>query len=485
MSADLLTLDNYRRVRAAIALMARTDPDVFISYVLKDEGTGGPVHQSSMHCEWQSMISSNTRAVIIAHLESGKTQQLSIGRVLYELGRDPTTRILVVSATSDNASKIAGALQKYIARSYELRDVFPNLRPGTPWTAGAFSVERPGVQKDYSVQVCGVGGHVLGARYDLVVFDDVLDWENTRTAYQREKVESWVTSMVLGRLTARGRAIAVGNPWHPEDLLHTFAKRGWASARYSVLYDDGASRWPERWPLSRVAEFRETNPLQYARQLLCVARDDSESRFKREWIDRCKAAALAKGITGFIDRWAPMPGVFTITGVDLAVSDKNSAAKTVLFTLVVYPDGLRQVAEIQSGRWTGPEIIEKVRDVHERYGSVVYVESNAAQTYLVQFTNALGAGPPIPVKPFHTGLNKHNPAFGVESIAVELSQGKWLIPCAPGGKLHPETAAWVDQMLYYAPSAHTGDALMASWIAREGARTAGPIKRVFIDTQRR
>ena len=29
---------------------------------------------------------------------------------------------------------------------------------------------------------------------------------------------------------------------------------------------------------------------------------------------------------------------------------------------------------------------------------------------------------------------------------------------------------WVDEILYYDPVSHTGDRLMASWIAREGAR---------------
>jgi hypothetical protein len=88
--------------------------------------------------------------------------------------------------------------------------------------------------------------------------------------------------------------------------------------------------------------------------------------------------------------------------------------------------------------------------------------------------------------PFNTGTNKLNPALGVESIAVELDNEKWLIPSGPGGTVHPQIAAWIDGMLYYAPSAHTSDYLMACWIAREGARKAGTAPRsTHLDLLRR
>ena len=36
--------------------------------------------------------------------------------------------------------------------------------------------------------------------------------------------------------------------------------------------------------------------------------------------------------------------------------------------------------------------------------------------------------------------------------------------------LPSEVLAWIQEMLYYDPEAHTGDRLMASWFAREAAR---------------
>ncbi len=75
----------------------------------------------------------------------------------------------------------------------------------------------------------------------------------------------------------------------------------------------------------------------------------------------------------------------------------------------------------------------------------------------------------ISAKAFTTGKNKAHPEFGVESLATELANNKWLIP-NKGGVLHKELADWVAELLFYDPREHTGDRVMASWFAREGAR---------------
>lgn len=456
------------RANAANAVLARNDPNRFTQFVMRDEETGKPLLQSRMHQEWQHEASAHSRLVLLAHIESGKTQQLSIARPMFELGNDTTTRCVVVSATKENAIKITRTIQHYISDSEELRMVFPGLKPGRPWTPAGFNIAGREHAKDYSFQAIGVGGHILGARIDLLILDDILDWTSTRTAYQRDKVYDWVFSTLFGRLTRRARVIAVGNPWHPDDLLHKLGARGWAFRRYPVMDTEGRSRWPKRWPMERIQQWEhDYGPSEFARQLMCQARSDTDSRFKREWIEASMAKAHEMGIRNFVHRMDPKPGFATFTGVDLAVQQTSGANLTVLFTICVDPQGNRQVLEIQSGRWASPEIIQRVHDVHQRFKSVVFVEDNAAQAYLVQFLNGTSA---IPVRPFRTGMNKLNPALGVESLAAEMATGKWLIP-NDGGTLHPEVSAWIDDMLYYHPDAHTGDRLMASWIAREGART--------------
>lgn len=450
----------------AMCKLASTDANAFMEYVLRDEMTGMPVAQAPIHEAWQYLANDHKRLLIWAHIESGKTSQLSIGRTLFELGRNPNLRICIVSNTHGQASKVLRAVAKYVEQSEDLRRVFPGLIPDEPWTGGQLTVKRAYVSKDPSVQVFGIHGNVVGSRIDLLILDDILDPENTRSPALRDDLWHWYHATLAGRLTANARVLCVGTAYHPDDALHRFSQQpGWHAKRFPVIDPaTGQPRWPERWPLSRIEEKRiEFGPGEFARQMLCLARDDADSRFKQEWIDTClkRGAELELPVT--------MPerlmGCRVYTGVDLAVQRHSAADYTVLFTIAVHPNGDREVLSISTGRWSGPQIIERIVEAHGRWGSIVIVENNAAQDFILQFTRNSSA---VPVLPHTTGRNKANPEFGIESVGTEMKNGKWIIPSK--GRLHPEVAQWVQEMLYYDPAAHTGDRLMASWFAREGAR---------------
>jgi hypothetical protein len=456
-----------REARAAVMRAAQDDPVLFAAAVMRDEKTGRGIHLAPMHEEWHDLIDRHDRLVIWSHVEGGKTAQIAVCRTLYELGRNPDMRGVVVSNASEQAKKIVRPISQYLRKSAELREVFPRLRPSEPWTQTSITVERgSGNPKDPSVQALGVHGNVMGARIDWLILDDVLDFENTRTAAGRKDLIDWFENTLFGRLTEHAKVVVIGNAYHPEDLLHHLAaKPRFVSRRYPVVLPDGTPRWPEKWSLQRIEQARQDwVPAEFARQLMCVSRSDESSRFKREWVDRCLKRGEGREMAFGLE--AVPPGCRTITGVDLAVQQKDSADLTVLFSIVVHPDETREVLWVDAGRWTAPEILSRVADHHRRYHSLVMVENNAAQEYLLQFARA---GTAIPVRGFTTGRTKAHPEFGVEGLAAEMHNGKWIIP-NKGGRMEREVGAWVGEMLHYDPSAHTGDRLMASWFAREGAR---------------
>jgi hypothetical protein len=460
------------RARAIRREVARRDARTFCPLVLRDERTGKDIVQAPMHDKWHDILDNHDRVVIWAHVEAGKTAQLSVGRPLWRLGRDPNRRIVVVSNTGEQAKKVVRTCAQYIERSDELHQVFPDLRKARdislPWTAMAITVERTVIGKDPSIQACGIHGNITGARIDDLVLDDILDYENTRTPGPREDTWRWVQSTLLPRLTENSSVTCVGNAWHPDDAMHRLAAMpGFTSYRFPVVSDAGELSWPAVWPKERIAKAMTTlGPLEANRQLLCLARDDAAARFKREWVER----GLERG-RGYkcVDRVVQLPegGYALYTGVDLAVQRHAHSDLTCFFTLLLHPDGTRQVLHIESGRWSGPEIVAKLVDLDQRFGGVFIIENVAAQDFLLQFAPALGSKAVI--VPFTTGRNKANPEFGVESLAAEMAGGRWIIPNV-GGKMDPEVAAWVGEMLYYDPQEHTGDRLMASWFAREGAR---------------
>ena len=461
--------------------LARRDPNDFIEYVLRDEETGGRVVQTPMHREWQTLIEENKRVVLWSAFETGKSSNISVGRVIFEIGKNPNLRVVIVSNNTELPKKLTRLNGKYI-RSAQYRRVFPNIVPTEPWNTTMLTVRREDAElrtaKDPTIQATSAHGNVAGSRIDLLVFDDVLDFDNCRTVDARKQLIDWAKATLLGRMSKNGRVWIIGNAWYPDDFMHVEAKKPRTVERRYPIVDDvtGKNLWPERWTPERLAQqLEDLGPFEFARKMKCVARDDVTARFKREWIDKCLERGKGKTMK-FALQGVPA-GYRTYTGVDLASSKKKKSDDVVLFTVAVHPNETRELLCIESGKWTGPEIVNKIVDTHTRFGSIVFVESNAAQVFIVDFAKELSA---VPVKPFYTtGQNKPDPTFGVEALATEFFNGKWIIPSGPSGlPVDPEISKWIEEMLFYSPGSHTGDRLMAAWICREGMRNNKDPQRV-------
>lgn len=485
-----------RRVQRARVVLARRDPALFNEYVLRDEETGKPITNAPVHVSMHATLTHAPRAVLFSHIEAGKTQSITVGRTLFELGHNPSLRVAIVSNTAGQARKIVAQIGRYIQSSNELHEIFPALQPAAPWGAEQLTVFRSTNPKEPTLTATGVHGNILGSRFDLVILDDILDYEITRTEANRAELLRWYRATLGGRITPNGRVWAVGTPWDPDDLYHVFAKTpGFVTRRFPVQDPStGALTWPGRWPLKRIEQRRhELGQVESQRQLDCVAPDGATSRFQVSWIQRCldrgreySLIPTLRDNKGKID----LPeGCFAVTGVDLGFTKEKKGAKTVFFTVLFYPNGDRQLIWIEAGDFSGPQIVIKAIEHSHRFGSVVYVENNGAQRLVLDFAldpdmvpvfrAALGANIDpglIPIRPFQTGANKWHPTYGLESLGVEMEHGRWIIPndgydlAKQVGTIDPEVLAWCIEMKNYSRPEHTGDRMMASWFAREGGR---------------
>jgi hypothetical protein len=414
---------------------------------------------------------------------------VTIGRVLFELGRDPTKRCAILSNTGGQAQKILGSVAQYVERSAELHEVFPNLRPGRQWSRDAITVKRPTISKDPSVQATMPGGQILGSRLDLVIVDDMLDFEQTRTETQRKKAIDWFDSNVLGRVVVGGRVVVLGSAWHREDAMHILARRAaWTSARFAVEDDAGNPRWPERWPASRIANKRkELGPHEAARQLDCLARSDETALFTDEMIavafengQKSRLSAERFG-TNLIPYVMQLPrDCFTVAGVDLAVSKKSTADVSAISTVLVYADGSRELLSIEAGRWGIDEIVKRIIATHSRYQcSSIIVENNAAQDWAVQWTRKFSA---VPVVPYTTGTRTKSLQWQANALATEMVNQKWSMRGANSN----DVRQLVRDLLYFNALEHTGDRLASLLLARWGIEQASQrIEPLAIDFSRR
>lgn len=476
----------YLERSVARLVLAQRDPNVFMETVIRGEERKEPIVQGAYHRELQDWFTRHDHLVHFGPAETGKSVNL-YGRVLWEIGRNTSIHVAYASGTMRQSIKFAKAVREYVEEDPIYHAVFPHVRKptreGSPWTQTQLEVDRPPGSRDPTLgcyQACAPS--ITGARLDLVILDDVLTQDNTRTPEQREKVQRWIDGLVESRLLPGGKVWIVGQPYHPGDAMHVLEKRGDAWAAYRrPLVAGGASLWPERWDAERIAKkMRTMPPLEFARMYMCQARDDAQQRFHQSWFDR--ALMRGRGLTlpfryrGPQDpMWMTTSGkLVTVAGVDLAVGRRAENDETSIVTLALHPNGDRQLLFVESGRWTAREIIEKIKSTWRRYDcQVIFVDAVAAQAYLVEL---LAEESECPVEGFVTTGAKHDPVYGFEQAAIELNNGKWILPsdAATGTKpLNEEEEKLISEMLWYSPSEHTGDRASALYFAREAAKSIG------------
>lgn len=457
-------------------------PAPLIQMLKVTEAKNLPGHQETWAIEVQEKEHSYISSGVLSH----NTNQISIGYVLWRIGKDPNCAIAIMTNTAMMANRIVGALKQYIAHSPEFRDVFPDVRPGEKWSESSFTVTRETIRKDPTVQAVGLTGQIVGARLEGLVIDDIDNVDTVHTAESRDQVEKRVREQALSRLDDNGWCVAIGNIWHENDCMHRLAwdssrncpRPGWAALRYPIIKSDGEPRDPEKFPLDRCYHIRDVDqgPLQFARLYMLRARIDGEQRFRTEWIE----GALNKGIHQVLMKEGihkTPAGCRTLTGVDLGIKQKASSDPTCITTILEIPKADKTfdyvLLNIIKGRWNAQEIMDKIVEQQRFFDSEVFVESNGGQDFLIQLMNLGGAK--FKVNPFFTtSKNKFDPSYGIESIAAEMAMGRWTLPSYDGTReqTDEETDELIEEMLAYTPGNHTGDILMSLWIAREGGRTS-------------
>lgn len=409
------------------------------------------------------------------------TSTAAIARPLWEIGKNPSIRTALISNSAGQSKKSLAVIRQQIEINPRLRAVYPRLRPETragysiAWHNDAIIVEREDISnRDPTIQALGIGGKIVGARLDIAIVDDVLDFMNTLSKSQRGRITHWFESHVESRATALGKIWLIGTAWHREDLMHVTAqRRGWNSKRF-----DGSTGelWPEfaiidgkpqGWPKWRIEKKRETtSSLEFNRQIRNVTMSSDSEIFKGETISAC----FDEGTP-----WDPLPRPSDqfYVGVDLNVKKKEARDKTAFFIGRV--DGSKKIVHrIVFETMNLGDIIFWFYYIEARFHPVLFlVENNAAQDYVVQLfeeekiVSAFATRGMDPeaykglhprVEGFTTGSDKHDPLLGIRGMTLEFEQKRWSIP------EHALTRTWAEEMLSFDPADHTGDILMASWL---------------------
>lgn len=487
---------------------AREDVNIFVELCARnDQEAGFPAfEQQWFHREWQHAWCTQRRVVFHGATGFGKTEQ-AIFHLLWRMGRNPAIRILLVGKQQENAKRLLRKIRRQIEGNPMVRAVFPELVPGLPWTDDRLRLAGAGLDTTTdTVETYGLDSSPQGARADIVLADDIVDFENSLTEYQRKKLIAFIDQAIRTRLTTNGQFFMLANAWHEEDVTFDYSRRAgvWYRA-YPAVNDTGQLLWPSFRSQAWLDSERESMPLaSFERMYLCKPRSDATRIFQSKWFaDARKRGASVRpqrAVAHAFDREGSLldpaklhlVGVLmaqrlrVVIGVDLATGKTEKKRKsdfTVFFVLGIHPDGSRQVLWIEKGRWSVDVSLERLKLLEQRYRPEMFVvEDNGAQVFLAQFARA--GGFETPIMDFSTGAEKWHESLGIEGIGVEMRTGRWIIPAPAANdneadyraRLAPDELEsylaicdWSSHLLDFSRVGHTPDDVMAGYFAKQGA----------------
>jgi len=198
--------------------------EIFITLVAPTEVLGN-CHKEVIR--WWTREDSKTHQLLLFPRDHGKSRHIAY-RVAWELTKDPTLRVLYISATSNLAQKQLGFI-KQIFESSTFRRYWPNhIHPEegkrSKWTASEIELDHPLRKeeniRDPSVMTAGLTTGITGLHFDIAVLDDVVVYENAYTKEGRNRVTTQY-SLLASIEGAGAREWVVGTRYHPKDLYST------------------------------------------------------------------------------------------------------------------------------------------------------------------------------------------------------------------------------------------------------------------------
>jgi len=437
---------------------ARRSPLAFAGLLGRDEATGAPIKLAGIHRSYQHMLD-HPKAIVLAPPETGKSAQASL-RLAWEAGRNPALCCAIVSGTREQAARHLVTVGN-ITRDPLFQRVFPGVRIERQTQDGIWLKGRSNPRKDPNIIAAAFDlSSLLGTRLDLVVADDIVSREATRTHAARERAYQDFVGIIGGRLSPSGRIWVLNTAEHSDDVPHRLSRLpGWEFQTFPLLDKQGDSRWPERWSTERIESRRlELGPAAFRRLMLCQPIDEATQVFHEELVTR----ALKQGVAG-LGQFTPIGGR-TIVAVDPAWSTSASADESAIVVVTLDSEGYRHLVHVEGHRINSDSLVRRVATLAQVNGRAqVYIESNSGGQIIGEQLQKVYPRTTL----VHTSASSK--AARVEWLAAELGAGRWAFRNMPG-ESSKELEKLSEDLVSFSFESHTGDRLAALLVAVEGVR---------------
>ena len=337
------------------------------------------------HKEIYSLITDDAydRVAIASPRGSSKSTIITFLYVMYQALYEKSKVILIISDTYSQSVRFLNTIKKEIETNEVLQFLFGNLK------AAKWAENHIELTTGVNIIALGQGDKIRGIkigenRPDLIILDDLENYELVDSDERREKLTDWFYGEMLPAIDPHkyNKIIYIGTILHYDSMLNKILNNNrWKSKLYKAIKDDGSSLWAERYPLDKLKDIKdEYTRLAKIDKFYAEYMNDPVSsenaEFKKEWFQYYEPDD--------IDR----KELNIFTAVDLAISKKETADYTAIVTCGVDSENNIYILEIVRKRLDPKEVIDELFRVDRKYHpQQIGIETVSYQQALIFFLN--------------------------------------------------------------------------------------------------
>jgi len=338
-------------------------------------------------------------AVIVAFRGSAKSTIISLSYPLWAVLSGKRKFVLILSQNYEQAKQILRNIRIELESNEMLISDFGSFT-SKKGNLGTSSILFP--KLGAKIMAASSEQSIRGIRHrefrpDLIICDDIEDLNSVRNHEGRDKTYNWINGEVIPLGDSNTKTIIVGNLLHEDSTLMRLKKdieEGGMNGiyrEYPLIDSCGKCLWPGKFPDLKAIELarsRVGSEQAWSREFLLTILPDSDRIIQRSWIKTY--GSLPDPRLGYR---------FTAVGVDLAISQKETADYTAIVTAHVYGygDDLRIYIEPcpVNERLTALQTQQKIISIADRLLQLkfipqVFVEKVGYQGALIEMLKSKG-----------------------------------------------------------------------------------------------
>jgi predicted phage terminase large subunit-like protein len=280
-----------------------------------------PFHRRML--QYQFQVPDN---LVLAFRGSGKSTLCTVVKSIWYLLVDPNLRLVFASKTAANSEGFLKEVKGHFENCERLAEVFGpyyDPRKVNKWDNREIEVlPRTSTAREGSITCVGFEQTVVSRHYDVEFSDDLVDEDNARTLYMRDKLTTWYYKTLdptieprASDVPFRGDRHRLGTRYHFDDQYGRWIKGELADRHLIIpaLSESGQSPWPEKWAPEELDRRRKKAGLIiFNSQYQC---DTEAMKGEVFQYDHCQQIA-ADDVPSKLKKYI---------GVDLAISEKEKA----------------------------------------------------------------------------------------------------------------------------------------------------------------